>query len=207
MFYVDRSPLAIANTEMTIVVTPTTQNYLADVNLISTTVSSNITIDNSTAYLDSVAIRFLYLVNCILGTSTVSLLGLTVPGSNFQMPKIKGYTQLVSYTVLSGNGNIVSNGSVYTGIKTVSDQPNYFVQENDGTILSNNVNIFIFNPLDASTSITDSGKLLTIKNIGNQPITLTFQDNSVFDPILSLPSSSTVTYQSNGTLWYLISST
>lgn len=183
------------------------QPYLADVNYVKVNSSDTVLISDATLRANSVSPPAFNLVNIpdLSSSPNVQLLGLNT--LDIQMPKLAGLTTAVKYSVLSGNGTIVSNGSLFTGINTITttDFPNgYAVTVTDATILSSGVTpIKIFNPTLASLQVTQTGQIITVKNISTTPITFEFQNNTNFDPIPTLSPSAAITYQSNGQQWFI----
>jgi DNA-dependent RNA polymerase auxiliary subunit epsilon len=195
--------LFISGVESSVVVTVLSENYKADVNFISSLSADNIQAVLSTAFLDGVSSDFLNLVNAENEFANIQLLGLTTPGLN--APRLKGKITAVQYNILAGSGSVVTNGGLYTNIKTVNDQnQGYYIQEEDSTILSEDTNIFIYDPKLAELQVINKGKIVNIKNIGLSSITIDSQNSSIHDGIIVIQPNQFVTLQSDGNKWYVI---
>lgn len=199
------SRLNINNSNATIIVEVLNESYKNDINYIKTDNANIVLVSNSLLEADGVSVDFFNLVDVINEFCQVELINLSI--SNIDMPRLKGFTNSVNFTIQTGTGNNNISGGFYSGIKTVepsTSQPGYFVKENDSTILSNSLDVNIFDPTLANLQVTSIGKIITIKNIGNINIQITGQNNSIFDGSITLNPLESVQLQSDNKKWYII---
>lgn len=205
-FNVDGGNLRVSNNSSTIVVLIITQPYLEEVSYIKVDNAGLITITDSSAELSGVSVDFLNLVNKLNPFSEVQLLGLNTP--LLSAPRLKGNKDKIKYSILSGLGDLVANGGLYTNIikvTSIEHPTGYFLQENDYTVLSTGPDVHIFDPSLANQQVIDVGKIIVIKNIGAIPIIVDSQNNTIFDsPNIILNNLESVTLQNDGIEWYVI---
>jgi hypothetical protein len=195
--------LTLNNTKSTVNVLVIDNPYKSPINYINSLDANIITDNHSTVNLTGVSDNFINLVNVENKNANIELNGLIIQGNN--VPKISGFTSTVKYTILSGLGSVNLNGALYTNIATVSNQSNeYFIQENDATILSNDTNIHIYDPIYSKDTARTKGKIVIIKNIGSSSIIINGDNNCIFDGTITLQSKKFTKLQSDGVKWYII---
>lgn len=197
--------LDMTNNTSTISVFILEHPYESDVSYIKVENGVHAFISNSTSNLDGVSSDYLNLVENLSISIEINILGLTTP--NISIPRLKGIKKNIKYTGISGYGDVVASGGFYGNIINVNiiDHPDgYFLQENDFTIISDNTNIHIFDPALANLQVTDKGKIIIIRNIGIDSITINGQNNSIFDGPQILQPQESIMLQNNGILWYKI---
>lgn len=210
-FQINGGALVLNGNQSTIIILQIAHPYLADVSYIKSDGASNIRVSNSSAVLDGIPNDFLNLVYNLNQYATIQLLSLTTPLTD-PTPRLKGSTAAVTYSVLPADGSFVGNGGLYTniinvegvtGVTGVTGQ--YFLQENDYTVLSNGSDVHIFDPALATAQVIDKGKIVVIKNISAETsIVVDSQNNTIFDGAILLSYLQSVTLQNNGTHWYVI---
>lgn len=206
MFKVNNGEITVQGNSSTISVLLLENPYKSEVSFIKIHNGQLVNITNSTAHLDGVSQQSLNLVHSLSSSVEVSLLGLTTP--NISMPRLKGFKERIKYFGISGDGDMVSNGGLYTNITNVEPAGNtggYFVQENDHTIISNGVNIHLFDPALANTVVLDTGKIVIIRNTSPTSIMVDAQNNAIFDGTQTVQQGRSLTLQNNGVKWYRIS--
>lgn len=196
--------LTMTNNNSSVQVLILQHEYKADVSYINSKNATIINVNNSTAYLDGVSVDFLNLVNNESLGADINLLGLTTP--LISVPRLKGFTNNIKYNISSGDGDIVASGGIYANIIKVGitgHENGYFVQENDFTILSEGIDVNVFDPKLANEQVLDKGKLIIIRNIGTRDININGQNNSIFDgPQVLAPNASSLLLQNNGEQWF-----
>lgn len=206
LFNMTSGGLRLTNNSSIISVRIIEQQYKADVSYIKIVDFSNVLVANSVAGLDGVSVDFLNLVNNTNEASSVQLLGLSTP--NISVPRLKGFTNNVTYNMMSGNGDLVSSGGLYaniTNVDTSAGTGGYFIQEKDFTIITDDASVHLFDPALAREQVTDKGKIIFIRNIGSTSIVIDSQNDTIFDGNQTLLAGQSIAFQNNGTLWYQIS--
>ncbi len=206
----DDSNLDVKNNLATATVFLIQGEYTKDISYLNVGAGAGATILDSTAFLDGVSVGFLNLLN-IAGNSTVSLLNIKTPF--LTVPRIKkDETATVEYVAFSGAGDTVLSGSLHTKVISVDKENTpggtYFLQPNDSTILSNKIDIGLYDPLFASSQVLETGKIITIKNIGDVPVQIEGQTpDTIFDgEPQALNTGNALTLQNDGKKWYVIGS-
>jgi hypothetical protein len=206
LYNVKNGSINISNNISAINVLGLKGSYQADVSYVKMNYANSATVTNSTAWLSGVNPDFLNLVDNANEFSIINLIGLNViaqkPGP---FPRIKGHTGSVKYVLHSENGDIALNGSVASNILKIDNVDSYMVQPTDTTLLSNGVNVNIYDPKLAVSEATDKGKIIVVKNIGKTSLTIASENDTIFDSdTITLWSNDAVTLQNNNFEWFVI---
>lgn len=197
--------LSLYNNLSRILVLLLREAYKADVSFIKAHGGVSAIISNSTTELDGVSRDYLNLVDNLSAETDIEILGLTTP--RISIPRLKGNIRNIKYTAISGNGDIIASGGLSANIVKVTqaDYPDlYILQPNDQTVISDGANVGLFDPSLAFDVVTDKGKFVTVRNIGTNPITITSDNNKIYDGDQTLQSSQSITLQHDSMLWYII---
>ena len=123
------------------------------------------------------------------------------------VPKIIGDISGVDYVGISNQANIVSNGGEYYNIRNISNKDLFIVEDNDRTLLISD-GVFVVelpDPKIESVTTIYKGKIVTIKSITQKSFLVIGSNNSIFDNVPPINFGETVTFQNDGSLWYVIS--
>lgn len=207
MFNLDsgNANLSLCNNLSRINVLVLREAYKADVSFIKANSGVSAIVSNSTAELDGVSRDFFNLVNNQSNETDIEIISLSTPRVSF--PRIKGNKQNIKYVGLSGNGDIVASGGLYSNIIQVDSEtyPDFYpIQENDQTILSNGATVGLFDPSLADDAVTDKGKFVIIKNIGTTAINIVSDNNTIYDGDQILQPGQSITFQNDAVKWYRV---
>ena len=144
--------------------------------------------------------------------SNIELINIMIP--YMSIPKIKGNNSNIKYIAISGNSNIITNGGYYANIKHINNSNcsimdglyGYYVQEDDYTILTNGINIYIYDPIIANHNVLDKGKIIIIKNLSKiNNVSIIGENNCIYDfnPYI-LEIGLSIMLQNDGIKWYIL---
>lgn len=200
------SSLSLYNNISRIIVLILRESYKAEVSFIKAHAGVFAIVSNSTSELDAVSRDYLNLVDNLSVETDIEILGLTTP--RISIPRLKGNIRNIKYTGISGDGDVIASGGLSANIIKVTQADNpelYILQPNDQTVISDGANVGLFDPVLAFNAVTDKGKFVTVKNIGTTPITITSDNNKIYDGDQTLQPGQSMTLQHDSMLWYRIS--
>ena len=156
----------------------------------------------------SVPVFTKFLANVADQSSRVTILSAKT-FSTFVFP-VSGVVGNISYFAISEQANLVTSGGFYANIVIVNRElvggDFYPVQDNDYTILVSDepVNVGLADPAIASESVIYKGKIVVVKNISSQSMHVVSQNNTIFDGDQTLAPGEYLSFQNNGTQWFVI---
>jgi hypothetical protein len=204
LFDINQGYMTIINNISCILCYSIKDQYKSDISYIQNN-GGIIEINSTILKMESIFKPYAQLINNLNSSGKIELNNLIISGRS--CPKITGSLHNIKYNIVSQDNNIISNGGYYANIIHVDPKlypEKYYVQENDYTILSHGINIYLFDPVDASKFVLDKGKIIIIKNIHSTKSITIFADNdSIFNSqYVVVESNKSIIFQNDGFKWY-----